>query len=309
MNEYILLVLGLVTLVIGGELLVKGAVGLSVKLKISTLVIGMTVVSFGTSAPELIVSCKAALGGNSDISIGGVVGSNIANLGLVLGLTALVFPIVIDKNSLRLDWPAMITATVIFYLFILDGVLSMFEGITFLVLILGFTIFLIRRSIKKNKSDNSQEETGLVPVWRSIVFLMIGCAGLAYGAEWFLDGAVTIAKKYDVSDRIIGITLVAFGTSIPELATSVIAAIRKQPNLSIGNLIGSNIFNILVVLGVTSVIQEIKINQLVLTWDIFWMFGVAILLLPLMIIGNKISRFDGFVLFGFYFAYIYTTIS
>ncbi|MEJ6598720.1 MAG: calcium/sodium antiporter [Crocinitomicaceae bacterium] len=307
--DYVFLLLGLVVLIFGGEFLVKGAVGFSTAMKISPLIVGMTIVSFGTSAPELLVSLTSALDGNPGIAVGNVVGSNIANIALVLGITVLIFPIIADKHTKRIDMPVMIFSTLLFVYFIQDGWIVMYEGIIMLVVIVAFTIFLI---IKGRKQPAIEEVCGIVDKapknWKSILFLFLGFIGLYFGADWFIQGAVGIAEEFlfdnPNKDVIIGVTIVAFGTSAPELVASTVAAYRKQTDISIGNLIGSNIFNILVVLGVTSIVTPLKVSNEAREFDLFWMVGIALLLVALIALGSKIGRLKGAILLSTYVAYI-----
>lgn len=304
-----LLVLGLIVLIIGGEFLVKGAVGIAEKAKISKLVIGMTVVSFGTSAPELIVSLKAAFEGAPDIAMGNVIGSNIANIALVLGITVLIFPIVVDRNSKVLDWPMMMLASILFYVFAFDLNLQRWEGLVMFTILVLFISYLIISSRKKTKLAQSQsiqsENTATsISIPKSIGFLFLGLVGLYFGAEWLLNGSVSLAKSAGMSERVIGITIIAFGTSVPELVTCGVAAYRKETDISIGNLIGSNIFNIFAVIGVTSMIHPITVSQESVSWDMIWMLAIALLLLPLMIFGKKFGRFKGLILAATYVIYI-----
>ncbi|PCJ82442.1 MAG: hypothetical protein COA57_13200 [Flavobacteriales bacterium] len=306
---YLLLLGGLLVLVASGEALVRGAVGLALRFKISTLVVGMTVVSFGTSAPELLVSLQAALDGHADIALGNVVGSNITNLGLVLGLTAIIFPLAVARNTIRIDWPVMMLATVAFYIVIFDKTIGRIEGVLFVTALAVFSYLLIRNSRKEQKmmqqgGKEFTEEEEQTPVRKSILLVFIGCIGLAFGADWFVDGGVQIASNYGVSERVIGITLIAFGTSAPELVTSCMAAFRKEINISVGNLIGSNLFNILGVLGVTSIVKAIPVNNNILMTDIYWVLGITLLLFPLMFFDKTISRWDGLLLLGVYFGYM-----
>lgn len=307
--DFLLLIAGLVILTIAGELLVKGAVAIAFRLKISSLVVGMTVVSLGTSAPELIVSIQAALTGHPDISIGNVVGSNIANLGLVLGVTAIIFPILINRNSKIIDWPMMMIASVLFYILILDKQLVFYEGLFFVIILISFLFWLIKRSRKEGleraPEDKHPEKERGRKLWRSIMFLAVGSIGLVFGAGWFVDGATGIAKYFGVSERIIGLTIVAFGTSIPELVTSGIAAFKKQTDIAIGNLIGSNIFNILAILGITSMITPLTIHEKVLNSDVLWMLGISLLILPLMLLGRKLNFLHGLILLVGYVVYIW----
>jgi cation:H+ antiporter len=305
--SYFLLIIGLATLIAGGEFLVRGAVGIAQKFKLSSLVIGMTVVSFGTSAPELIVSIKAALAGNAEIAMGNVIGSNIANIALVLGITVLIFPLPVDRNSKIIDWPMLFFASVLFYLFALDSEITRIEGAILFSLLIAFIVFLIWNSRKKSTKLDTREEF-IIPTQkqflRSLLFLSIGLIALYFGAEWLLDGAVTIAKDFGMEERIIGITIIAFGTSVPELVTSGVAAFRKETDISIGNLIGSNIFNIMAVIGITVIIKPIHVSENTLNIDMIWMLAIALGLLPILLIGKKINRFKGFLLLSTYVAYI-----
>ncbi len=309
---YLILVLGLATLIVGGEFLVKGAVGIAKKLHISTLVIGMTVISFGTSAPELIVSIKAALSGNPEIAIGNVVGSNIANIALVLGITVMIFPIVVDRNSKILDWPMMMFASILFYVFALffghDYTITRWEGAILFSILVAFIYYLVSNSRKKTKQAiaESDEEIEAISdnIWKSLLFLIIGLVGLYFGADWLLNSAVEIALSLGMSKSVVGLTIVAFGTSVPELVTSAVAAFKKETDISIGNLIGSNIFNIMAVIGITAMVKPINVDGAVINYDMLWMLGISAMLLPLMLIGKKLGRFKGFMLFATYVIYI-----
>lgn len=320
--DYFWLILGFITLIIGGDFLVKGAVGMALKANVSTLVIGMTVVSFGTSAPELLVSMGAAKAGGEDalMSIGNVIGSNIANLALVLGITALIYPIKVQKESLRQDWPVMFFATVLFIVFMkfFDGeklLVNHWEGGVLFTLIIVFTFFMIWKSRKKAKEGIAIEEDEEItenkgtPLWKNLSFLVIGCVGLIFGSQWLLEAATNIATAAGVSPFIIGVTILAFGTSVPELAASAIAAYRKQTDIAIGNLIGSNIFNILCVVGLTGSVAEMPLKKGVLAFDAWWMLGIAFLIFPLMLMGGKIHRWKGALLVLTYGAYIYFLVA
>lgn len=308
MLSYVLLIVGFLLLIFSGDFLVKGAVSIALKLRLSTLVIGMTIVSFGTSAPELLVSIKAALGGHPDISIGSVVGSNISNIALILGITAMVFPIAVSKATLRIDWPMMMISTLMFVVVVMDGELSAWEGILFLVFLISFIAWLIRNSRKGSATplavDEVNEEEKKLPLWKGVGFVALGAAGLVFGADLMLKGAVEIARAYDVSERIIGLTIVAFGTSLPELITSCVAAFRKEADISIGNLIGSNIFNILAILGITSIIHPISVSSSIIDSDNYILLGITFLVFPLMYFGRKLTRAKGAILFLVYTVYL-----
>jgi cation:H+ antiporter len=301
--DVLLLIVGLAVLIYGGDLLVNGSVKIAKHFSISPLIIGMTIVAFGTSAPELIVSIKASLAGSSEIAIGNVIGSNIANLALVLGLTALIFPLAIENQSLRIDWPMMMFASGLFYLFILDGEIARWEGIVLFSILIAFIIFLL--NIKKtNITEEEKNNAKKTSITKPIFLVFAGLLGLYFGSEWLLNGAVNIAKKAGISEHVIGVTIIAFGTSVPELATSAIAAFKKQADISIGNLIGSNIFNILAVIGLTGIITPIPVSEMVINFDVFWVIGIAFVLFPLMRYGKIITRTKGIFLLTIYLAYI-----
>tara|TARA_R110001583_G_scaffold145096_1_gene297133 strand:+ start:83387 stop:84325 length:939 start_codon:yes stop_codon:yes gene_type:complete len=300
--------LGLVLLILGGNWLLKSAVGFSLRLQIPKIVIGMTVVSFATSAPELIVSIKSALEGHADIAFGNVIGSNIANLGLVLAITILISTISVEKSFYKTDWPVMIIASVLLYGFIaFDGVLERYEGIILLSFLLIFLVYLLKFQKKPAVVDEMPEDDEELPLYKGVLFLLIGGVALWGGSELLINGAVGMAKNFNISERIIGITIVSVGTSIPELAASVIAVIKKEKAISLGNLIGSNVFNILAVLGITSIITPISIvDQGLLSNDIFWMLGVSFLVLPLVFgpVKMKLSWKEGLILIGLYLTFM-----
>jgi len=304
-----LIVIGLILLIAGGEFLVKGAVGISVKAKLSKLVIGMTVVSFGTSTPELLVSLQSASEGLPEIAIGNVVGSNIANLALVLGVTVLIFPMPVARNTIRYDWPMMMLASLLFYAFAFDLNIQRWEGLVLFLMLLAFITFIIMKSRKSQALSNEdipgiEDLTAKISIWKHVMYLLIGLVGLYFGSTWLIQGAKSLALEVGLSNHVIGITIVAFGTSVPELATSVVAAYKKETDISVGNLVGSNVFNIMAVLGLTAMVKPIGIEANVLSWDLLWMIGIALLLLPMMVFKRKVGRFSGFILLGIYVTYI-----
>lgn len=292
--------------------MLKSAVALSLRLYIPKIVIGMTVVSFATSAPELIVSIKAALDGFPDLSLGNVVGSNIANLGLVLAITVIMGSIDVRKSFYTTDWPVMIVASLLFCGFIyFDGVLEQYEGIIMVSLLFVFLVYLLRFQ-KTAVVDEMPEDDVPLPLYKIVLFLGIGGTALWGGSELLIDGAVGLASSFGVSDRVIGITIVSVGTSIPELAASVIAVIKQEKAISLGNLIGSNIFNLLAVLGITSIITPITVmDEGLLSGDIFWMLGISFLIFPLVFFpkGLRLGWRDGLILLTFYVVFIYMTIT
>lgn len=312
----VLVILGLVLLVVGGDFLVRASVGLSFKLKLSKLVIGMTVVSFATSAPELLVSLQAALDGVSDIALGNIIGSNIANIGLVLGITAIISPLIVDEDFYKLNWPMMMLASFALYYFLEnDNVLSAVEGLILFVALIIFLIILIRSSRKAIKADLENVDDALAEVsnFKITIWLLIGAAGLYFGSEWLVEGAKELAKTIGISDYAISVTVIAIGTSVPELAASVIAALKAEKAISLGNLIGSNIFNIASVLGLTAIITPIAVNPdtpQILSTNIFWMIGFSAILIPMMLIPKRfeIGRLKGAVLLAAYIVFIVLTL-
>ncbi|WP_091869017.1 calcium/sodium antiporter [Pricia antarctica] len=312
MQNLLFIVLGLVLLIAGGNWLLKSAVALSLRLNIPKIVIGMTVVSFATSAPELIVSIKSALDGFPDLALGNVVGSNIANLGLVLGITTLLGSIEVQRSFYTTDWPVMMLASLLFFGFIyFDGELVQYEGIIMVGALFLFLVYLLRFQ-KQAVVDEMPEDDVPLPLWKTMLFLGIGGVALWGGSELLIDGAVGLATVYGVSERVIGVTVVSVGTSIPELAASVIALIKKEKAISLGNLIGSNIFNLLAVLGIASIITPIRVmDQGLLSSDIFWMLGISFMILPLVFIpkGLRLNWRDGLLLVAVYVTFVYFTIT
>jgi len=309
MESILFLIGGLVLLVLGGDYLVKASVGLSFKLNISKMVIGMTVVSFATSAPELLVSLQAALEGSPAIAINNVVGSNIANIALVLGVTALIGPIAIDKSFYKLNWPVMVGFSLLLYYFLWnDNKLDTVEGGILLLGLIAFLIILIKTSKGEEVPEEVDDALATVGYPKILLWLTLGGLALYFGSDWLVDGAIDLATKIGVSKAVISVTVIAIGTSVPELAASVIAALKGEKAISIGNLIGSNIFNIASVLGLTSMITNIQVtDDKILTNDIFWMLAIAIGLLPLVLLPKNfvVTRLKGAVLLGAYALFIY----
>jgi len=319
-NPYVLLLGGLVLLALGGETLVRNATGLALKSNISPLIVGLTVVAIGTSSPELFASLQAAWSGSSGIVVGNVVGSNIANLGLALGLTALVKPLTIDKDVVvTLDWSILMVVTVLFGLLALDGVYSKVDGVVFLgvMAIIMFGQVVRSRKMKLAQVASKATSENLIGFDQharknySVLFIWIttGCVLLYYGAGLFIDGASDLARNFSISEHVIGLTVVAFGTSIPEIVASVTAALKGQSELSIGNIIGSNIMNILFVLGVTSTVSEIDIDPSMITGDFWWMLGTTALLYPILTIGKKVSRVHGAIYLTCYIVYVWLALT
>lgn len=311
-----LIIVGFLLLVVGGEYLVRSSVALSFKLKLSKLVIGLTVVSFATSLPELLVSLHAAINGYSDIALGNIIGSNIANIGLVLGITAVISPLIVDKDFYKLNWSMLMVTSLLLYVFLKDDeYLSTEEGLIFMVLLIFFLIILIRDSRKKTKIEleGVDDTLQMVSNFKITVWLLIGSVALYYGSDWLVEGARDLALKSGVSEYAISVTVIAVGTSVPELAASVIAALKKERAISLGNLIGSNIFNLASVLGITAMISPIAVNPNspeILSSNIFWMIGFAAIVLPLIFLPKRylFGRYKGMILLIGYFVFVYSII-
>jgi len=308
MGSVFLILIGFLLLVVGGEFLVRASVGLSFKLKLSKMVIGLTVVSFATSAPELLVSLQAAFDGSSDFALGNVIGSNIANIGLVLGLTAVISSLHIDKDFYLFNGPIMLLFSIALFIFLKqDTLLSSAEGIGLVAALILYLFFLIRRAKKNAKIDGVDDNLASSSYVKIFIWLVIGGTALYFGSEWLVNGAKKLAGAVGVSDAVISMTVVAIGTSVPELAASIIAALKKEKAISLGNLIGSNIFNIASVLGLTAIVKPLIPNDpTILSTNIFWMIGFAVILFPLAFIKPhlKLNRVKGLFLFIAYITFI-----
>lgn len=309
---------GLIVLIGGGEFLVNGATNIALRLRIPAIIVGLTIVAFGTSAPELFISLHSALSGNADLAIGNVVGSNICNLGMVLGITAIIYPIKVSDTTLKFDWPVAMGASLLLFLVTFDGEISFIEGALFFSLILIYLFILFKRTksdIELQKTtneefqlDESEKDKNQIMVWgKDIAFLITGIIALKFGAEWFIDGAKSIClEQLELDERIVGILVLAIGTSLPELVTSVVAAFKKETDLALGNLMGSNIFNVLSILGITSMVIPINVSDIIHNYDMSWMLGITLLTIPLMILGRDLNRWEGLILLSAYCFYIYT---
>lgn len=301
------LIIGIIGLFLGGEGLIRGSSSLAIRIGISPLVVGLTIVAFATSSPELLVSLKAAIMGNSSIALGNVIGSNIANIALILGLSAIISPIRVDANVIKREIPIMIVVSLLLVFFLLDGSLGFIEGLIFVILLIVYNLVNIFLSRKENKDIEREFEEGInsklnIPL--ATLFVIGGLILLFYGADLFLKGAVSLAKLFNVSDAIIGLTLVAVGTSLPELFISIVATIKKESDIAVGNVVGSNIFNILSILGISAIITAISSAQISI-FDFGVMLAAALILLPLSYTGFKITRLEGLLLLIGYFAYIF----
>lgn len=305
--------LGLAVLVAGGEVLVRGASALAAAVRISPLVIGLTVVAFGTSAPELAVSVRAAYAGSGDLAVGNLVGSNIANVLLILGLSALVAPLAVASKLVRLDVPIMIAASVLLLLLGLDGRVGLADGLLLVGLLVAYILWSIREG--RTEPDTIQASFGEAApaasrlsrsVTAQIGLIVAGLVLLAFGARWLVNGSVEIARLLGVPELVIGLTIVAVGTSLPELVTSILAALRGQRELSVGNVVGSNLFNILGVLGVASMVAPdgMPVSPAALALDIPIMIAAAAACLPIFLTGHRIARWEGGLFFFYYLAYL-----
>jgi cation:H+ antiporter len=302
------LLLGFGLLLAGGELLVRGSVGLALKLQVSRVVIGLTLVAFATSAPELLVSAVAAMDGRSDIALGNVIGSNIANIGLILGLTAIVFKMQAVQLTYRKDWIFLLLANALLGLFLWLGGLEFWQGLIFVLLLVGYNVVKIRGARKNRELHIGDDlEVEAMPIVKGLLFLIAGAASLRFGALYFVEGIASAAAVLGMSERFISVTLVAFGTSVPELAASIMAARKGESDIAIGNIIGSNIFNILSVLGFTALIQPITTYDPALFTSDFWVsVGLSLLIIPLMgwFTKDRLDRLEGALLLGIYLLFV-----
>lgn len=307
--SYLILAAGFLVLLLGGKFLVDGASAIAARLGLSPGLIGLTIVAFGTSAPELLVSVTAALKGSSDIAIGNVIGSNISNITLVLGISAIIFPIYIQKSTLKLDYPFTLISSVIFYVMSFSGVISFFEGIILFSCFVGLNWYFFKTIERVEFTEDEAIQMKKKSPWLAVLQLLGGAAGLYFGSELVVGNASLIARNYGVSERIIGVTIIAIGTSLPELVTSVLAALKKETEMALGNILGSNIMNVFSIIGITALIKPIEVATDFIYTDFIWMLAFTILLLPIMRIDYKISRLNGITLFLGYLLYIYFIIS
>ncbi len=298
---------GLVLLFGGGHLLVDGSVRLARTLRINSIIIGLTVVALGTSMPEFLVSLIAALRGEADIALGNIVGSNVSNLGLILGLSALVRPIDVNLRILKFEIPLVIAISIYFWLICLNGDLSRMDGLS---LALGFLVYLffVIKAARKGSRQYDEKFDELPPehrrVLKDIAFIVAGIVGLSYGASWLVDSASEISVRFGVSQLTLGLTVVALGTSLPELATSLVAALKREGDISIGNIIGSNIFNMMAVAGPTALVSPLSVTDELTSNQIPIMVVLTLILVPIVRSGKRISRGEGALLLAFYAATI-----
>lgn len=333
-NNWIDLIIGITTLVLAGKYLVDGSVLIAEKLNLSKLVIGSTIIALGTSFPELLLSVKAALGGHPDLALGNVLGSNMANIALVLGVTAMISPILVVKDSIKFGWPVMFCSSIFLYLLCLSGTIGRVEGVVAIVLLIAFIYYSISKDKKDslieqhNPISNSSKNSSIIA---PSLIVLISLFALSKGADILIEAAQSIAIGLDISERVISITVIAIGSSLPELTASVIAALKKETALSIGNVIGSNIFNILAVLGTTAIVKPISIDIYKFEGDLIWVIGITLILF-LMIYpvsrfyksilstdnslkifkfdptGGVVRRWEGLILLALYIYYIYSLV-
>ncbi len=299
---------GFVLLWLSGDYLVRSGVSLGKSFRLSPIVIGITVISMGTSAPELLVSLKAAVSGHPDISVGNVVGSNITNIGLVLGITSILIPLTVRKHTVKIDGPIMVAATLLFILFARTGkTISRGEGLLMLFLISIYILWLVRKSRKEMFASRLLAEKGEFSWWGALLLVMGTSVGLVLGADWIVVGASGFAHNLGISERVISLSMVALGTSLPELTASVAAALKKQSDISIGNIIGSNLFNLFGILGLTALVHPFKVNPEILHFDVWVMLFISVLLLLLVmkIFGMRLTRWKGIILLSLYCGYLF----
>lgn len=306
---YFLLLIGFALLVFSGRILIRSSVSVARRFKLSPFVIGLTIVAIGTSAPELLVSLTGAVKGHTDLAVYNVIGSNISNVLLVLAITALILPIPVKPKIFWPNWTVMFLFSLIVFFFLLDLRFSWNEGLLIFILLIGYVIYSVyrSRSSEQENEENDQKDMKLVPA----LLLIVGSSGgLALGANMLVDNAVILAREFGISERIISISLISVGTSIPELTTSAIAAFRKHTDISIGNIIGSNIFNLGFVLGITSMVKPLEVNPMILSFDIYWLFGIALILMGMMFIKPRLilSRWKGLVMLSCYLIYLYIVL-
>lgn len=311
LQQVLMFLAGLAVLVVGADVLVRGASRLAVSFGVSPLVVGLTVVAFGTSAPEMAVSVGSALAGNPDLALGNVVGSNICNVLLILGISALITPLLVDEQIIRQEIPIMIGASALLVVMALDGNIGLLESIALFGLVIAYTVFLVVQSRRASKSVQDEFETEIpTSTWDrhwavQVGLIAAGLVMLVVGADWLVDSAVAFARAFGVSDLVIGLTVVAVGTSMPEIATSIVAAIRGQRDIAVGNVVGSNVFNILAVLGAAGIAAGagLPVSEAARNFDLWVMLAVAFACLPIMITGREIARWEGVIFLAYYAAY------
>lgn len=309
-----LVILGLVLLVVGGEALLRGAVGMATLLKLTPAIIGLTVVAAGTSIPEMAVSVLAAMGNKADISVGNVVGSNIFNIAFIIGICAVFMPIPILGNTIKLEYPVLAIVTLLCLVVAQDGEVNRLDAILLMIIYIAFTAYLVslvRQQVSASEAAALTEEVKDISAnekkpawWSSGLLVFVGVLLLAGGAQSTVSGAVELARLMGWSERIIGLTIVSIGTSLPEVVASAVSLYRGRADVSVGNVIGSNLFNILMILGISGFITPLPVQPAILNSDCYWMLGVTLLLFPIIFTGRRISKLEGFILLASYGVYL-----
>lgn len=303
------LISGLLLLYLGASLLIKGSANIALRAGVPSLIVGLTIVAYGTSSPELLVSIRAGLEGFGDISVGNVVGSNIFNIVVILGISAMISPLKVNRQVLKTDTPILILASAVFFLLLWDKEISRIEGLILISGIIIYTVFTIysgKKDPSRYKSESQDQEKGThkINIWIEAGRIILGLTGLIAGSQLFIRGATDLAKAFSIPEAVIGLTIVAAGTSLPELATSVLAVIKRENDIAIGNVVGSNIFNLLAIIGISGTISPLKTGGIGII-DLILMNATALLLLPLMRSGFRIIRIEGFLLILIYIVYLY----
>jgi len=308
---FLSLAAGFVLLFFGGELVVRGAVALARRFDVSPMVIGLTIVGFGTSLPELLVSLNAALNGSPGIAVGNVIGSNLANMMLIMGAAALICPIIVNPRAVRRDGLTMVAVTAVFIIIAVGGSVEAHEGAMMVAALVLYIVISLWRDMRANDAaaqlhrEEADEVTGLPEqLWVMIFLVLAGFVAIGFGADLLVDGATVLAKDAGVPEEVIGLTLVAVGTSLPELATSLVAAYRGHSDVCLGNVIGSNIFNLFGILGITAMATPVPIADKIINFDLWVLAGMTLLLIPFLMTGFRVSRAEGTVLLSLYSAYV-----
>jgi cation:H+ antiporter len=310
MSSALLIVGGLLGLLGGAELLVRGGTGLALRLGIAPIVVGVTVVSLGTSMPELAIGIDAARQGSAGLAVGNIVGTNLVNILLILGLSALITPLTLDTRTLRFDLPCMTAASVVLLLVALDGTLGTFDGVLLVLLGVGYTLGVLRTSRQESSAVQAEYQandgTTRARPWLHVVSLLVGIAVIVIGATLLVDGAVDAARGLGVSDAVIGLTIIAIGTSAPELVTTLVSTIRGNRDIALGNLLGSSVYNIAIILGVTILVAPgaVEVPDEILGGDLLLMVGAAVACVPVFVSGRRITRIEGGVFVAAYVAYL-----
>ncbi|CUS48841.1 MAG: cation:H+ antiporter ChaA [Idiomarinaceae bacterium HL-53] len=314
--DILLFGLGIILLAIGGDLLIRGALSIAKRLGVSALISGLVIVGFGTSTPELVVSLQAVLSDQPAIAIGNVVGSNIGNILLILAISGLIMPMAVQPAALKRDALVMVLVSILLCVLMLNGALSRLEGLIFVLLLVLYLVITYIQEKQGNAPSlqlhtHEAEEVQQVPekLWSALGLIVLGLVGLISGAQFLVNGAVSLAQIFGVSEALIGLTIVAIGTSLPELTVSVIAALRKHADVAIGNILGSNIFNILGILGISATVQSLPVVTRIQSFDSWYMLGAAVLLFVFLLSGRRLSRLESAALLAAYIVYLYVSIA